>query len=317
MDLPTLRANLKTELGKQKVRQELMITKALIKTLDTLVESLVDRLKNPNKQLGFIGTPKPPAEGDAVFAKCKEEIGKALKYALFQRSDITKLAGPEPPQYAELRKILPPGSGTEPDKYSNSYANFLNGMSKFITMIQIGGYPSCKGYTRVLNLLMQTTKDDKYKFNFDALLREISTGLKPFKAMRDKAEVDEIIDMVMTANLLDARSAMPQVPSRTVGAMPIEEPAPSVSETDITSELSTPQKPASVQKTPLTSADNMKIAGIAAQLVKDPRIQQRKLTMDQIRQMAENIYRRKTGMGRRKTYRKKKSPHKSRKVRRM
>jgi hypothetical protein len=323
MDLATLKANLKTELGKQKVRDELMVTKALIKTLDTLVEALVDRLRNPNKAFGAIGKPAPPAEGDVTFNKCKDEIGKVLKSALFQRSSIVKLAGPEPPQYEQLRTLLPSG-GSEPEKYSNPYANFLHPMSKFIIMIKAGGYPSCAPYKRVMNLLMTTTTGDKYNFNFDGLLTEISRALKPFKDAKEKVAIDEIIDMALALSVLDAKRDMPQVPTGSVSAPSLPDPTVDVSETELETDLTTAPSAAvgatPVYKTPLKEYELRYIQNVLIpKTLALAKTKGRVLTDQQARIIAENAYRKKYNKlgGRTKTYRNKKSHRKSRKVRRI
>lgn len=68
------------------------------------------------------------------------------------------------------------------------------------------------------------------------------------------------------------------------------------------------------EKKELTSAEKLIVANMAQQIWNTPETQKRKLTIAQVKQMAENIYRKKTGKGRR-TYKKKLSKRKTRKVR--
>lgn len=311
------------ELRKQKLRGELMITRTLILTLDTLVEALVDRLENPNKAgILNMGKPAPPAEGDATFSKCKEEIGKALKSSLFHRADLKKLVGPEPPQYEKLRKLLPPG-GTERDNYSSPYANFLDGMFRFITLIQTGGYPSCAKYQRVINLLMRKTTDEKYKFDFDALSSEIARALKPFMNAKEQPEINAVIDEFVVKSF-----DMPQVPTGAPKEAPQatpEEPLPDIPEADIEADFSGAPSAAvgatPVYRTPLQPYETRYIRNVLF-----PKFQnvnkkfKHGKTDQQLMMIAELSYRKKAkkmGGQNRKTYRKKKAHRKSRKVRRV
>lgn len=305
------------DLRKQKLRDEAILLKASIFAIDLFVEALAERLGNPNKAGIFnIGKPAPAAETDMQYKKCGKSIQSRIGTALRFRDAF----GEAPPQYKKAKELLDKldyGGDpklTQEDKKTEFIYEFRNLMVDLTT----GGLPDCKPYQRLLNLFMSNTKEDKYKFDYDAIAKPLMRHMEKIKSAKLKAEANEIAEMAMAITVLEAKKAMPLPPSG-VPASSLGEPAPDITSSEIESELSAP--PAAVGATPparspLTNADKMKIAGIAAQISRDPRTSARSLSIDQIRQMAENIYRKKTGKGR-KTHRNAKAHRKSRKVRRM
>lgn len=300
---------------RQKIKAEVVILKKVLGEIDRFIENLTERLENPNKTL--LGKPSAVKADDVKFKDCPKAIqsliGNVLKYR--------PLFGNAPPQYAKLQGILEQTiPNTSPkDKYTDPKVEFFHRMRNLMLILQdpksADKVPACKPYVRVVNLLMNTTTDGKDKFKYDGLYTELSNFIKKVDSKAEEAEIKEIVSAITDEYAIDLKYGMPQVPS---GA-PIEEPAPNVTESDITSELSAPTAAVgstTTVKAPLTNPDKMKIAGIAAQLTKNPKIQERGLSVDQIRKIAENIYRKKTGKGR-KTYRKKKSQRKTRKMRRV
>lgn len=297
----------------QKRKDEALILKGLIVTIDKFVEALQSRLENPNKSFGFIGSPAPPAEGDMKYNSCVKSFQSRIGNVLSYRS----LYGNIPPQYEKVRKLLEKTfpSRSPKDKYSDPKIEFLYGFRNLFLDISQGGYEDCKPYQRIVNLFMKSTKGEEYKFDYDALLTELTKIIKKVDSKAEMAEVKEVIEMAIALNTLETKQSLPVPPS---GSVLPEEPPRVVPDVTTQEIESTPTSaPATQPKTPLTSGDKAVIAGMAAQIAKDPRTIARKLTTDQIRQMAENIYRRQKGIGGRKTYRKKMSKRKTRKARRV
>ena len=309
----------------QAVRDEVRLYKATIIQIDSFVEALVERLENPNKT--FFGAKAPVDPSDLKFKECilaiKSYIGNAVNY----RKAITKTV---PPQYGKLAAMMAniaEGSSLK-GKYNIPRFDFLDNFKKFmlfLTQKNTSKIPECSPYSRVSNLFNSITKDPKYHFDYQTLYDELNKITKRVDDPTQKAKVNEILDQLEEEIALDVRTTMPYPPiapgaststTTTTSSSTPGEPAPNVSQSEIDSELSTTSTTTSSSqpKKPLTSFDKMKIAGIAAQISKDPRTAQRQLSMAQIQQMAENIYRKKTGMGR-KTYRKKVNKRKTRKVR--
>lgn len=298
----------------QKKRDEATILKGLILTIDKFVEGLANRLENPNKAFGFLGSPAPPAEGDMKYNSCVKSFQSRIGNVLAYRS----LYGTSPLQYEKLRKLLEKTfpSRSPKDKYDNPKIEFLYGFRNLFLDISQGGYEDCKPYQRIINLFVKSTKSEEYKFDYDALLLELSKIIKKVDSKIENAEAKEIIEMAMAMITLEAKQKLPLPPTES-GPLPEEPPRAIPEASDVEIESAPATAPSVPPKTPLSSGDRAAIAGIVSQLVKNPRVIARKLTMDQIRQMAENIYRRRKGIGGRKTYRKKMSKRKSRKVRRV
>lgn len=315
---------LKEFIKKEEARRPLLLYKTVIFTVDSFIADLAERLENPNKAFGIIGKPSPVSPDDSTFQKCKDALrakaggfGNSLEYRDFLVNPKLGI-GKAPPQYAKLRSLIGPNTGDK-DKYSNPLVEFFHRMKQIFLIFEQGGHVDCKGYKRLLNLFMGTTSEGKSKYNFKGIQTELHNILEIIKSIEEKEQVNEVIDMAFALNVLEAKKGMPSVPTASV--VTPEEPAPDVTDADITSEMpdsaaSAPVAPPSAPKAPLTARDRALIAGIAGQISRNPKVMSRRLTMDQIRQMAENIYRRRTGSGR-KTYRKKKSQRKSRKLRRM
>ncbi len=297
----------------QKKKDEALILKALIVTIDKFVESLASRLENPNKSFGFLGSPAPPAETDTKYNSCVKSFQSKIGNVLSYRS----LYGNSPPQYEKVRTLLEKTipSTSPKDKYSDPKIEFLYGFQKLFSDISLGGYEDCKPYQRIVNLFMKSTKGEKDKFNYDSLVTELSRIIKKVDSKAEMAEVKEVIEMAIALNTLESKRAMPLPPSGSI--LPAEPPrvVPEVTSEDI--ETAPTTAPTIPPKTPLTPGDKSVIAGIASELNNKQEVIRKGLTSQQIRQMAENIYRKRKGIGGRKTYRKKMSKRKTRKSRRV
>jgi len=327
--IASVRSQGQQALSNQKKEDNARVLKGVILTIDKFVESLAERIEKPNKSgiLGF-GNPAPLKEGDTKFNSClgaiKRFIGKGLNY----RSAIST---PQPAQYDKLQKLFDNlvGVSVLNDAYNEPRIDFIDRFRKLFLMIKDGGLKECEDYPRVKNLFVGTTTKEKDKFDYTALYQELDRVIQPIKNANERKQLDEALEMAMAISVLETKQSLPtppteistearfaSMPKPTTAKPEIDEPVPNVTESDITSALSTTTAAPAAQA-PLTADDKYKISKIARDLVSKPSVQSRRLTLDQINKMAENIYRKKFGKGRRKTYRKKKAARKTRKVRRV
>ena len=278
--------------------------------IDKFVQTLVERLQKPKNN--WLSQPTAVDETkDTKFKDCPKELQSYIGNVLGYRAAF----GAAPPQYEQLRAIL---EKTVPqrspkDKYNNPKVEFAYRMGYLLMIISDPSFSktnlkACKPYGNVVSLL---DASDKEKAAYAGLFNILNGIVRKVKNKIENKEADEVIAQMKTAYSTDLKAKMPAVPYGTP-SLP-EEPVPNFSDEDVSAAMT---YSAPVSKAPLTPADNMKIAGIAAQITKKPEIIARGLTSDQIRQIATNIYRKKTGKGR-KTYRRKKYTRKTRKVRRM
>lgn len=279
--------------------------------IDRFVQTLVERLQKPKNN--WLSQPTAVDEmKDTKFKECPKELQSYIGNVLGYRAAF----GAAPPQYEQLRAILEKTfSQVSPkNKYENPKIEFAYRMSYLLMIISDPVFSkqnlkTCKPYSNIVILL---EPNDKERERYAGLFNILNGIVRKVKNKIENKEADEVIAQMKTAYSTDLKAKMPAVPYGKPSSLP-EEPPLKFSDEDVSTAM---RSPAPVSKAPLTPADNMQIATLAAQIAKKPQVIASGLTIDQIRQIAENIYRKKTGKGR-KTYRRKKHTRKTRKVRRM
>jgi hypothetical protein len=150
--------------------------------IDKFITSLVERLQNPNKAFGVVGSPSPANANDVNYQKCLKETNVAVSPVLLLRDRFGKL----PEQYIKLEKIIDlKPRNTYTLAYKNEKVEFFN-QARRLHRIVTGKntsttVDSCKSYKRLQNLFSSTTTDVSERVNFDTIIAEIDAGIKPFK----------------------------------------------------------------------------------------------------------------------------------------
>jgi hypothetical protein len=331
----------------QTVKEETLKLKVILSEIDRFVLALTERLQNPNKTI--LGKPASVSASDNKFQDCPKAIQSYLGDTLNYRS----LFGNFPPQYKVLQTLFTNLNLNKVynQKYDDKRLEFLHRMRNLMLILSnddSNKVSECKPYVRVLNLLMSTTTSGKDNFKYAGIYRQLREFLSKADSAKDKKEVDELVDMALELDVLERRKGLPNPPtgsiSASTSAMKPEEPRSNAAASTSAMKPEEPRSNAAAStsamkpedsrlsalnkaaaearaaldamKKPTDSQKGYRISQLKSKVIAKAKAEGKRLTNEEVQTMAENMYaNEQSGKGRRKTYRKKHSPRKSRKVR--